>query len=204
MRIFFAFGNTVRSFDNFGHKQQFTYLGKESYQTYLGAIVSLVIVILTAIMFVIEIQSMETMDDPEIRYQSVEITKPEQLEQEPVNFEDFDQFYIGARATTVRDLPIGPEIGKLAAYVFKAVEISDDFGSYTEEKWDPVEMYDCKDVVAGFPSEPEYENYKCVDPADMTLNIFKGEVVGTEDAERDVTDRREFKIGFELCRPEAG
>lgn len=56
----------VVGFDNFGHPAQLTYKGKQTFQTKLGGLCSIVIKVMTIVMVVIGLKSMMLMEDPEI------------------------------------------------------------------------------------------------------------------------------------------
>ena len=54
------------SLDNFGHSFALTYKGSEAYQTKLGGLCSLLIKVMTLIMFIVTCKSMILMEDPAI------------------------------------------------------------------------------------------------------------------------------------------
>ena len=97
-------------------------------------------------------------------------------------------FYLGARAYDAFDKTVPPEIGRLKAYELRSELEIYHSGVGVNEKWVPIEMKDCAEVIPDF-NEP---GYQCVDPDEWTLNRFKDE----PDTLRPAQDRREVKIGF--------
>lgn len=62
----FSFSKAVRKFDDFGHPIALTYKGDDSHQSFLGGILTLMVMIFTATMVVIKIDQVVSMDEPAI------------------------------------------------------------------------------------------------------------------------------------------
>ena len=94
----FSFWRFLRTFDAFGHKQQLTYRGQESYQTHFGAACSIFVLTVTFGQLILYIQGMLEMTDPVITVYEQPITSDEVEEHGQVNFAEHD-FYFGAYLT---------------------------------------------------------------------------------------------------------
>ena len=194
----FSLVRLLVAMDDFGHKQPLTYKGSETFQTYVGAIISLAIEIFTLVTFVLYTKSMVLMEEPEVQNYTVPLTKQEIDETGDVNLAEEDFYVVIYHNINGMQKEIPPEVGRFYAFSEEAGFV-DHVWTATKK---PLEVKGCQDII---PAEHFEQNkkkgllldfLKFVDPADWNLNVFNDPIMG------DSMFTKKVKFGFITCNAE--
>ena len=89
-----SFGKRLRSVDIFGHPINLQYKGSASYQSLLGAVLTLAVYALTFVLFIKGIKEVIMMQDPELTSYEKPLSLEERNQTIPVTLADYSNLII--------------------------------------------------------------------------------------------------------------
>ena len=134
----------LESLDIFGENFPITYKKKETYQTKLGGVCSLLVKTLTLVMLVVLLKSMVLMEDPEIVSFSRPLKTSEKDDLGNLNFQD--EGVIFGMMTSINGKPsdIPPAVGTIIAKNGRVTKIESDENFGYEWASSNLELKSCK------------------------------------------------------------
>ena len=122
----FSLSGAVRLFDDLGHPIRLTYKGSETYQSFLGGVLSIGVLAFTIAMVITKVTAVVSMSDPIITSYPRQLTNSERKDIGDVRFLN-SHFNIGVSLDIVgpglnlHSFP--PEIARLVAYSTRWVKV---------------------------------------------------------------------------------
>ena len=161
-------GNYIARFfitrDIFGHPMQMVFKGRESYNSIIGGIVTIIMQLLTSIIIIQALVEVLFMNDPKILSYPLPLSREDRIGLVPVLFHEFNYVYAVKVHINAKEDVIPEEVGRFGVINFI-------IGGENET----LDLHNCTSVLDD-KMQDEFINSFCIKPEESSVGHFEDKI----------------------------